>query len=163
MVTEEIKLNENTESKQDEIIKDVRQITNNEAIKSMDEIRPWTRVYANLEPGFIKEALDYSAEIKTDSWLTLTTKDFFLDTEHVKLVSEIVGKKREKLTKLNLPININVYHMFEEHRIKMCKNEKNPEEYEKAKEKFNQFIKEYENAIETLNSLSVWWKPLLKK
>jgi hypothetical protein len=37
----------------------------------------------------------------------------------------------------------------------MCKNEKNPEEYSKAKEDFDQFIKEYEKAIETLNSLSV--------
>ncbi|MFA7718117.1 MAG: hypothetical protein WC875_05360 [Candidatus Absconditabacterales bacterium] len=163
MTDEAIKSNARTTSNQDDNIKDIRQITNNEAIKSIDDIAPGTKVYVNGEIGSIKSLLKYSANIKVSSG-EITTKDFFLDTEHVKLVSEMVKNAKEKLTEsFNLPINSEVYHMFEEHRIKMCKNEKNPEEYSKAKEKFDQFIEEYEKAIETLNSLSVGGKPLFKE
>jgi hypothetical protein len=47
MTDEAIKSNARTTSNQDDNIKDIRQITNNEAIKSIDDIAPGTKVYVN--------------------------------------------------------------------------------------------------------------------
>jgi len=139
---------------------DIRQITNNETIKSIEEIPVGTKVYINWKKWIINSVLKYSVSVKTDTEQE-TTKDFFLPTEHVKLVSEMVNNAKEEFD-FSLKINTEVYHMFEEHWIKMCKNEKNPKAYAESKTKFDKFIEELKQAMETLRSLSVGGKAFLK-